>query len=237
MRAILLAGGKGTRLRPYTTLVPKPLVPIGGETSILEIVIGQLKRRGFTHLTLAVSHLAHLIESYIGDGSRWDLTIDYSLEPEPLGTIGPLTLLKDLPEDFLVMNGDILTDLDYGAFLRDHTQRRHSVSVSAFKRTSAIDFGVLEYDPQGRLTAFKEKPRYHFDVSMGIYGMSRSVIEALPPGKPYGFDQLMVDGLRNGLDIRVKPFDGFWLDVGRPEDYEYANDHYPDLKKRLGITP
>ncbi len=237
MRAILLAGGKGTRLRPYTTLVPKPLVPIGGETSILEIVIGQLKRRGFTHLTLAVSHLAHLIESYIGDGARWGLRIDYSLEPEPLGTIGPLTLLKDLPENFLVMNGDILTDLDYGGFLQDHTQHRHAVSVSSFKRTIAIDFGVLGYDAQGRLTEFQEKPRYHFDVSMGIYGMSRSVIEALPPGKPYGFDQLMVDGLQKGLDIHVRPFDGFWLDVGRPEDYEYANDHYPELQKRLGIAP
>jgi NDP-sugar pyrophosphorylase family protein len=235
MRAILLAGGKGTRLKPYTTLIPKPLVPIGGEFSILEIVLQQLKRRGFTHATIAVNHLAQLVMAYIGDGSKWGLKVDFSLETEPLGTIGPLTLLEGLPETFLVMNGDVLTDLDYGAFLQDHGRSGCGVTVSSFQRDAKIDFGVLETDASGRLTGFREKPVEHFQVSMGVYAFRRSVIEALPKGKPYGFDHLMLDSLKVGREVRIRPHKGFWLDVGRPEDYEYIDEHYAELKKTLGL--
>jgi NDP-sugar pyrophosphorylase family protein len=134
MRAIILAGGKGTRLRPYTTLIPKPLVPLGGKYSILEIILMQLKRSGFTHVTLAVNHLSNLIMAYFGDGSRLGLKLDYSLEEGELSTIGPLTLIEDLPENFLVMNGDILCDLDYRAFFETHVQTGSRVSVSAYRR-------------------------------------------------------------------------------------------------------
>ncbi|HXF28594.1 MAG TPA: nucleotidyltransferase family protein, partial [Chlamydiales bacterium] len=164
MRAILLAGGKGTRLKPYTTLIPKPLVPLGGEMAILEVVIKQLKKYGFTHITLAINHLANLIRAYIGDGSKWDMHIDYSLEEEPLGTIGPITLIQDLPENFLVMNGDILSDLDYRQFLLDHVERKSLVSVSTCNRESKIDFGVIKHDADGYLTEFQEKPVFSFDV-------------------------------------------------------------------------
>ena len=235
MRAILLAGGMGTRLKPYTTFIPKPLVPIGGEYSIIEVVIRQLKRHGFTHITIAVNHLAELIKAFLGDGSRFGLTIDYSLETTPLGTIGPLTLIPELPETFLVMNGDVLTDLDFGAFYREHQARKNTVSVAAFKRDAKIDFGVLRYDQSGRLTEFQEKPVFHFDVSMGIYCIQRSVIDALPKGQKYGFDDLMLDGLKSQADIRIHPFGGFWLDIGRPEDYDHVNENYASIKAKLGF--
>jgi NDP-mannose synthase len=237
MRAILLAGGMGTRLKPYTTLIPKPLVPIGGEFSIIEIVIRQLKKHGFNRITVAVNHLAELIMAFIGNGSRWGIVIDYSIETTPLGTIGPLTLIPDLPEHFLVMNGDVLTDLDYSSFYRDHARQNKAVSVAAFKRDAKIDFGVLQYDAGGHLTAFQEKPVYHFDVSMGVYCISRKIIEALPRGEKYGFDNLMLDGIKNKSDIHIHPFEGFWLDVGRPEDYDYVNENYPEVKKKLGLNP
>jgi len=235
MRAIILAGGKGTRLRPYTTLIPKPLVPLGGKYSILEIIILQLRKASFTHITLAVNHLAQLIVAYFGDGSRLGVSIDYSLEEGELSTIGPLTLIDDLPESFLVMNGDILCDLDYRVFFGNHVASAGEISVSAFRRHVKIDFGVLRYDASGRLESFQEKPEYDFDVSMGIYCINRSVIEALPRGQKYGFDNLMLDSLATGRRVDIRPFDGYWLDIGRPDDYEYADANFDNLAARLGI--
>lgn len=236
MRAIILAGGKGTRLRPYTTLIPKPLVPLGGKYSILEIIILQLSKAGFTHITLAVNHLSHLIMAYFGDGARFGVRLDYSLEESELSTIGPLTLIPDLPEDFLVMNGDILCNLDYRNFFELHVKTKSKVSVSAYRRQVKIDFGVLRYEDGGSLTAFEEKPTYDFDVSMGIYCLHKSVIDALPKGKPYGFDHLMVDGLAAKEPARIRPFSGYWLDIGRPDDYQYADDNFAELSAKLGLA-
>lgn len=236
MRAIILAGGKGTRLRPFTTLIPKPMVPLGGRYSILEIVLMQLSKSGFTHVTLAVNHLSHLIMAYFGDGSRWGIKIDYSLEDKPLSTIAPLTLIKDLPENFLVMNGDILCDLDYRAFFEDHLAHESNVTVSAYRREVQIDFGVLEYNSEQQLVGFREKPTYPYDVSMGIYCINRKVIDHLPPGKPYGFDNLMLDSIKNGDKVWIRPFSGYWLDIGRPDDYQYADENFEELAGRLGIN-
>ena len=235
MRAIILAGGKGTRLRPYTTLIPKPLVPLGGRYSILEIIIMQLVRSGFTHITLAVNHLSQLIMAYFGDGSRLGVKLDYSLEEGELSTIGPLTLIDDLPENFLVMNGDILCDLNYQTFFDCHINSGSRISVSAYHRQVKIDFGVLRYDAEGRLNEFQEKPVYDFNVSMGIYCINRSVIEALPRGIKYGFDNLMIDGITNKQNIVICPFSGYWLDIGRPDDYEYADENFNELLAKLGI--
>jgi NDP-sugar pyrophosphorylase family protein len=235
MRAIILAGGKGTRLRPYTTLIPKPLVPLGGKYSILEIIILQLSKAGFTHVTLAVNHLSHLIMAYFGDGSRFGIKLDYSLEESELSTIGPLTLISDLPENFLVMNGDILCDLNYGHFFKQHVETESKVSVSAYRRQVKIDFGVLRYDASNQLTAFEEKPTYDFDVSMGIYCIHKSVVDALPAGKPYGFDHLMIDGLATQQPAKIRPFSGYWLDIGRPDDYQYADENFEELSAKLGI--
>lgn len=236
MRAIILAGGMGTRLRPYTTLLPKPLVPLGGKYSILEIIIMQLNEAGFDHITLAVNHLAHLIMSFFGDGSKYNVKLDYSLEERPLSTIGPLTLIEDLPQNFLVMNGDILCNLDYRTFFQQHIHDGAQVSVSAYQRSVKIDFGVLRCDQKGKLTAFEEKPVYNFDVSMGINCINRSVIEKLPKGKFYGFDHLIRDGLLAGRPAVIRPFSGYWLDIGRPDDYEYANEHFDELIAKLGLS-
>lgn len=235
MRAVILAGGKGTRLRPYTTLIPKPLVPLGGRYSVLEIVLMQLAKAGFTHVTLAVNHLSQLIMAYFGDGSRWNLRLDYSLEDKPLSTIGPLTLIDDLPDDFLVMNGDVLCDLDYRAFLQAHVARGSDVSVSAYRRDVHIDFGVLRYDAGGDLEHFEEKPSLAYDVSMGVFCLNRRVVEALDRGRAYGFDDLMRDSLTHGRRVKVVPFHGYWLDIGRTDDYEYADEHFETLAARLGI--
>ncbi|OGR69968.1 MAG: nucleoside-diphosphate-sugar pyrophosphorylase [Elusimicrobia bacterium GWD2_63_28] len=235
MRAIILAGGKGTRLKPYTTLIPKPLVPVGDEMSILEVVIRQLARAGFRNITITVNHLAELMMAFFGDGRKWGVKVTYSVEDKPLGTIGPLTLIKDLPENFLVMNGDILCDLDYRKFYDWHVRAGNKVSVTTFNRTSKIDFGVLKYDKAGNIVEFTEKPELAFDVSMGIYCLNRAVVRALPKARPYGFDQLMLDGIKAGAGYKARPFKGFWLDIGRPEDYDYCNENFKTIRKKIGI--
>jgi len=234
-RAVILAGGRGTRLLPYTALIPKPLMPLGGRYCILEIVIMQLVKAGFNHITLAVNHLSQLFTAYFGDGSRYDANIDYSLEQADLSTIGPLTLLSDLPQNTLVMNGDILCDLDYRVFYETHCRSGAKISVSSFRRTVNIDFGVLEYNDNHHLQNFSEKPEFKFDVSMGIYCLNKSVIEALAPSQRYGFDQLMKDSLAMGRPVNIQPFKGYWLDIGRPEDYERANADFEKLASKLGI--
>lgn len=235
MRAIILSGGKGVRLKPYTTLIPKPLVPLGGQRSVVELVVIQLAKAGFTRITLAVSHFSDLVMAYFGNGKKWGVNIDYSLEQRPLNTIGPLTLIRDLPEDFLVMNSDVLCNLDFKKFFKDHLRTRSQVSVAACQRDSVVDFGVLKYDSNNYLSEFYEKPVYHFQVSMGVYCFNRLVIRKLLKNQPYGFDQLMLDGIKNRNKIRIYPFKGFWLDIGRPQDYQYADENYKKIKKKLGI--
>lgn len=233
MRAIILAGGKGTRLWPYTAAIPKPLVPIGDNQVILEIIIRQLARLGFDHITITVSHFGNLIMSYFGDGSKWNVRIDYSFEETPLHTIGALTIVKDLPEDFLVINGDTITNLDYAEFLREHIRRKNTISVSAKKREVKIDFGVLKFDSENYLTEFLEKPTHYSHVAMGVNCLSRKVIEGLPPKTWYGFDDLMRDSLAKKERIWIYGFDGLWFDIGRPEDYQYIVENYEEIKKAL----
>lgn len=235
MQAIILAGGKGTRLRPYTTLIPKPLVPIGGRYSILEIVLKQLAQSGFNHIIMAVNHLSHLIMSFFGDGSAYGVDIEYSIESCEMGTIGPLTLINNLENNFLVMNGDILCDIDYGTFYKNHVQNGHRISVAAYRRQTKIDFGVLEYDKSYLLHNFIEKPVYDFQVSMGIYCLNRAVVESLPRGLLYGFDHLMRDSLTQNLPVNVYPFQGYWLDIGRPDDYEKADQSCDKLLRMLRV--
>jgi NDP-sugar pyrophosphorylase family protein len=235
MRAVILAGGLGTRLKPYTITLPKPLVPIGGEMPILEIVIKQLKGHGFNRLTIAVNHMANLIQAFFQDGARWGIEIDYSIENKPLSTIGPLTLIDDLPENFVVMNGDVLSDVHYGKLFDKHCREGNDVTVSVFQREQLIDFGVLQYSDDGRVTDFIEKPVERFNVSMGVYCMNRTVVESLPKNELYGFDHLMRDGLKNGMRLQAVPFDGYWLDIGRPDDYATANDDFDSIRNRLGI--
>jgi NDP-sugar pyrophosphorylase family protein len=229
---VVLAGGKGTRLRPYTVVLPKPLMPIG-EHPILEVVVRQLARAGFGRITLAVNHQAELIKAFFGNGERWGIPIDYSLEDEPLGTMGPLRLIDDLPEHFLVMNGDILTDLDFAEFHDSHVRDDRLFTISTHQREHTIDYGVLETDGNGRLTGFHEKPQSAYQVSMGIYMASRRAVAAIPKGGVYGFDNLMLDLIAAGQDVSVSRFDGYWLDIGRPDDYLQAIEEFESMKERF----
>ncbi|MCH0564185.1 MULTISPECIES: sugar phosphate nucleotidyltransferase [unclassified Streptomyces] len=233
MHAVILAGGKGVRLRPYTTALPKPLVPIGDQHAILEIVLRQLSKAGFTSCTIAIGHLGEIIRAYVGDGSQWGMSIDYAMEDNPLGTMGPLLTLRDrLPEDFLVMNGDVLTDLDYADVLSRHEASRAPLTIATYARKVRIDFGVLTTDAS-QVVAFTEKPSIDYRVSMGVYGVSRATLEAYTPGLPLGFDELVLDLLAEQRPPQAYEFDGYWLDIGRPDDYDRANAEFTSRKSLL----
>jgi len=231
-RAVILAGGKGTRLRPYTVVLPKPLMPIG-DYPILEVIIRQLVQNGFNRITMAVNHQADLIKTFFGDGSKWDIKIDYSLEEKALSTMAPLKLINDLPDNFLVMNGDILTDLNYKEFYESHVKNNNIFTISAYQREVKSEFGVLELDNQNTLVGFKEKPIQKYDVSMGIYMVSKRAVEYIPENTFYGFDHLMVDLMNDNQEPKVKRFDGYWLDIGRPDDYEIAINIFEKEKERF----
>ena len=231
-RAIILAGGKGTRLRPYTIVLPKPLMPIG-DYPILEVIVRQLVQNGFTHITMAVNHQADLIKTFFGDGSKWGITIDYSLETKPLSTMAPLKLIKDLPDNFLVMNGDILTDLNFNIFYKNHIKNKNIFTISSYQREVKSEFGVLDVDNTNTLSGFREKPVSIYDVSMGIYMVSKKAVKYIPEDTFYGFDHLMLDLMKNNERPKVEKFAGYWLDIGRPDDYAQAIDEFESMKGRF----
>lgn len=222
-RAVILAGGKGTRLKPYTISLPKPLVPIGG-MPILEIIIRQLAKSGFDHITITVNHMADIISAFFGDGSKWNVKIDYSLEDKPLSTMGPLRLIKDLPENFLIMNGDVLTDLDFGKFYDEHILENNIFTISAYTREEKVDYGVLQTGIDNKLIHFLEKPINKYNVSMGVYMANREILNYIPEDQFFGFDHLMLDLIKNEKPATVKVFSGYWMDIGRPDDYEKASN-------------
>ncbi|GAA1936711.1 nucleotidyltransferase family protein [Kitasatospora viridis] len=233
MHAVILAGGKGIRLRPYTTALPKPLVPIGDQHAILDIVLRQLSAAGFESVTLAIGHLGHIIRAYVGNGSQWGLRVGYAVEDVPLGTLGPLLTIQDrLPEHFLVMNGDVLTDLDYATLLRGHEVSGAPLTVATYGRQVRIDFGVLTAE-SGSITGFQEKPTIDYRVSMGIYGLSRKTLADYTPGQPLGFDELVLDLLAAQTPPVAHEFEGYWLDIGRPDDYDRANEEFEQIKPLL----
>lgn len=218
--AVILAGGMGTRLRPYTIAMPKPLVPVV-DKPVLEIIMLQLARKGFEKVIITVNHQADIIMAYFGDGKKWGIEIEYSLEDKPLGTMGPLGMLKNLPEHFLVMNGDILSDIDYADFLEKHIESEKIFSIASYKRIQKTDYGVLEVDNH-RLVGFKEKPEMSFSVSMGIYGISKKTLMYIPVNQYFGFDMLMEKFLENSIQVGIYEHKGYWMDIGRPEDYMHA---------------
>jgi NDP-sugar pyrophosphorylase family protein len=225
-RAVVLAGGQGQRLRPYTTVLPKPLLPVGDQP-ILRRVLGALGAAGFRDVTLSVGHLAELIMLFFGDGSKEGMRLTYAVEETPLNTIGPLAFIDGLGDDFLVMNGDVLTDLDLEALWQDHLASGAILTIATHTREVRIDFGVLQHQQDHRVTAFVEKPRLPYTVSMGVYILNKRCLDYVPKGKPFGFDQLVLALLAAQEHIRSFPHRGKWLDLGRPEDYETANETFP----------
>ncbi|MEW6411472.1 MAG: sugar phosphate nucleotidyltransferase [Candidatus Zixiibacteriota bacterium] len=232
MQAVILAGGKGTRLQPYTTEIPKPLVPLGGKP-IIEILLGRMKKHGVTDVVISVNHLAHLIAAVLDDGKRLGLNITYSLEDQPLSTVAPLKLIKRLDDNFIVANGDILTDLDFKTLYDYHLKNGAVLTVATHRRLNKIDYGVIKAGPDRMVTAFEEKPVYDFTVSMGVYVFSREVLKFVPDGEPFGFDHLMLKLLDQKQRIATYPFDGYWMDIGRPDDYDQAK---LDIQSNPGLS-
>jgi NDP-sugar pyrophosphorylase family protein len=221
MKAVILAGGKGRRLAPYTAILPKPLMPVG-DVPILEVVIRQLKCAGFEEITMAVGYLAELLMSYFGDGSKLGVHIRYSREEQPLGTAGPLGLIDDLDEPFLVMNGDLLTTLNYRAMWEHHTTHTAIATLATSQRDVNIDLGVIETDHQNRVQRYIEKPTYHYTVSTGIYIFEPAVLKYIPYQIPQDLPALILNLLAEGHEVATYPFEGLWLDIGRPDDFERA---------------
>jgi NDP-mannose synthase len=224
LHAVILAGGKGTRLVPYTMTLPKPLVPVG-DKPILEIIVKQLNTHNVKNIIIAVNHMAQLIEAFFGSGEKYGVKIKYSLEDKPLSTVAPIKLIDNLPENFFVMNGDILTDIDYSDLFEKHMLSGALLTVATYKRISHIDYGVIEIEHETKtIKGFHEKPDKEFDVSMGIYVFNKKVLDNVPYNEPYGFDDLVNRLLDLNIDINTYEHHGYWLDIGRPEDYAKANN-------------
>jgi NDP-sugar pyrophosphorylase family protein len=232
MQAIILAGGKGRRLLPYTTVLPKPLMPIG-DYPIIEVILRQLKWYGFSRISISTGYLHEFIHAYLDSNKTFGLKFDYSHEDTPLGTIGPLRLIKNLDDTFLVMNGDILTDLNYKKLIEFHKKRDAIATVATYQRDTNIDFGVLEQNSEHKIIAFREKPTYHFIVSMGVYVFSKSILEYVPVNTPFGFDQLMYMLIEKQEDVYSYPHKGHWLDIGRPDDYALSIEEFERYKDRF----
>ena len=234
MQAVLMAGGEGRRLRPITAVLPKPLVPIGN-VSVLEMLLRQLSHQGFDEAVLCVGHKAELVMAAVGDGRRFGLDVRFHREESPRGTVGALTDVADwLDDSFLVMNGDLCTDLDFRQLLERHHANDAPATISAFRREERLELGVLDLtEDGGRLAAFREKPVRDFWVSMGVNALDRSVLDLIPHERPFGFDQLMLAMLESERPVDVFRHEGFWLDIGRPDDYERMLDLLPSVRHRL----
>ncbi|MFM2431716.1 MAG: hypothetical protein RLZZ511_2929 [Cyanobacteriota bacterium] len=223
MQALVLAGGKGTRLYPYTTILPKPLMPVG-DYPILEILLRQLKSAGITEVILAVGYLSHIIEAFFQTGERLGLKISYSHEAKPLGTAGPIALALDrLEQDFLILNGDLLTTMRFSNLIQHHRDRQAAATIGMYQREVKIDFGVIGTDDQGRLQTYTEKPVYHFDVSMGVNVLNKQrVAPYLKPDVYLDIPDLMMQLANDGHPVQCYREPCYWLDIGRVDDYQVA---------------
>ncbi|MHB1425959.1 MAG: sugar phosphate nucleotidyltransferase [Gemmataceae bacterium] len=231
IRAVIQAGGKGTRLYPYTTVLPKPLMPID-ETPILEIIVSQLVNHGFRDLTVTIGSLGHLIMAVLGDGSRFGARIDYLHEKQPRGTIGALSGLGEITEPILVLNGDLLTDFNFRQFMDAHCAGSSDLTVCAFNKEIPLSLGVFKVE-NGQAIGFYEKPVLSFPCNMGIYALNPRVLSLIPAAGPYGFDDLMAVCLERKVAVRVHPFEGLWMDIGRPEDYASSGELFRKNRDRL----
>lgn len=233
MKAVILAGGRGTRLAPYTYVLPKPMMPVG-EKAILEILLRQMKRSGVNKVILTVGHLAHLIQSFFQDGQQFDLEITYSYETKPLGTSGPLALIPNLDKTFLVSNGDVLTLLDIEDFLAFHRQQGGICTLAVHQHQLHIDLGVVQQnDDDFLVTGYIEKPTLDHRVSMGMYIFEPQVLDYIPKDEYLDFPDLVLKLLAAGEKVIGYPFNGYWMDLGNPEDYVQANRDFEKMRAQF----
>ncbi|MBS0244065.1 MAG: NTP transferase domain-containing protein [Proteobacteria bacterium] len=218
-----MAGGKGTRLHPYSATLPKPLMPLG-DMPVLELLLRRMKAAGIEEVFLAVNHLRHLIEAYFGDGSAFGLKIRYSGEDKPLGTAGALgNIINELDEQFFLTNGDLLTNLDIKAMAAQHVATKADASIGIFRREHKIEFGLIEFDDQWRLSAYREKPTSTYHVSMGVYVLNKAAVRPHFGAKDYlDMPNLLLKMHAAGADVRCYQDDCVWLDIGRPDDFALA---------------
>jgi NDP-sugar pyrophosphorylase family protein len=232
MKAVILAGGKGTRLGPYTKILPKPLVPIG-DMPILEVLLRQLKRSGVDEVVITVGYLAGILQAFFGDGSRLGLRITYSVEELPLGTAGPLSLIKGIDESFMVVNGDVLTTLRYSDLVQAHINQKAMATIAVHCRTVHIDFGVVKSDDDHRIIGYSEKPSYEYLVSMGVYVFHPGVLELIPYNQYLDFPDLVLKMINAGEKVIGFPYSGYWQDLGRPDDYELASKDFESMRDQF----
>jgi len=221
MRAIILAGGRGTRLQPYTSVFPKPLVPLG-RTPVMEILVRQLSEQGVTHITMAIGHLGDLITAYFGDGSKFGLKIDYSRERDAMGTAGPLGLIEDIEGDFLVMNGDVLTTLRFNEFMAYHREQEAPATIAMHKKRVQLQLGVIHLNGGRRIKDYIEKPSMDYLVSMGIYAFNDSVLKYIPRDQHFDFPELVLALLGDGTPVMSYESDHYWADIGTHDEYAKA---------------
>jgi len=229
MKAVILAGGRGTRLAPYTYVLPKPMMPVG-DRAILEILLRQIKRAGINHVVLTVGHLAGLMQAFFQDGQQFDLDITYSFEPKPLGTAGPLALVPGLDKTFLVSNGDVLTLMDINDLFDFHRQKGGICTIAMHERQVKVELGVIETDDNHHIKGYIEKPSFDFKVSMGMYIFEPEVLNFIPEGDYLDFPDLIHKLLDAGETVVGYPFDGYWMDLGNPEDYAQANRDFERMR-------
>ena len=230
-RIVIMAGGKGTRLRPFTVSLPKPLVPVG-ELPILEILLRQLYKTGFRKITLTLGYLGGLIEAYLSQakGPAKEMEFTFVHEGEPTGTAGSLGLVEKLDSTFIVMNGDILTDLDYLDLLAFHARRGADVTVAVYEKKVKIELGVIEEDEEGWLCGFEEKPTKRYMVGMGVVIMEPTALEYVVPGEYLDLPTLLLKMLGDGRKIAVYHHQGLWLDIGNHDDFAAAQEFFETHK-------
>jgi len=232
MKAVILAGGKGTRLRPYTTILPKPLMPID-DMPIVEILLRQMKRAGIEEVVLTVGYLAEFLRLFFQDGERLGLDISYSLEERPLGTAGPLTLVDGLDDTFLVTNGDVLTNMPLGGLIAYHREQGGVATIAMQQREVNVDLGVIQLNGDAEVDDYIEKPTYDFMVSMGVYIFEPRVLRYIPHNEYLDFPDLVKSLLDAGEKVVGFPFDGYWKDLGRPDDYEQAVADFTEMRSEF----
>jgi NDP-mannose synthase len=232
MKAVVLAGGKGARLAPYTTILPKPLMPIG-DMPILEVMLLQMRDAGIEHVVLTVGHLSELLRAFFKDGSQFGIDITYSYEQCPLGTAGPIALVEGLDETFLVSNGDVLTTLNLRDLIKFHREQKAIATIASHHRQSKIDLGVLQRDGDYRITGYIEKPVYDFMVSMGIYVFEPAVMPYITRNEYLDFPDLVKKLIAAGERVVGYDFNGYWEDLGRPDDYARASKDFENMRAQF----